>query len=79
MRKDTVEISEPTKPIDIPSVQENNGRIFTFVVIGDLDSVKGSEEVHSGSSSYSRVRSCHVGKATIDLEQGLYRSILLRP
>src|SRR5215469_16820293 len=37
-------------------MQENDGRAFSFVMIGDLDSVKGSESVHSAPLNTGRPR-----------------------
>jgi len=44
--KNTFEISELPPPIDITSMQENNYRALTLVMIGDPDSVKGRESDH---------------------------------
>jgi hypothetical protein len=35
-------------------MQENDGRASTFVMIGDLDAVKGSERVHSAPLNTGR-------------------------
>jgi hypothetical protein len=46
-RKHTLEISELTQPIEIPTMQEDDGRALTLVIVGDSDSIKGCESVHS--------------------------------
>jgi len=44
-RKNTVELSELAEPVDKATVQQDDSRSFAFVVVGDLDSVKGRERL----------------------------------
>jgi hypothetical protein len=52
-RKNAVEVSELAHAIDSESMQQDDGRSFALVVIGDPDSVKGSESLHSAARQYA--------------------------
>jgi hypothetical protein len=45
-RENPLKLSKLAEPIDIPSMQEDDSRSFTFVMVGDPNSVEGRESFH---------------------------------
>jgi hypothetical protein len=50
-RKNSLEVSELTKRIDVSAMQENDSRAIALIMVSDVDSIKGYERIQPAPPS----------------------------